>query len=148
MDLGINGFHGFTSPCKTHIITVAQLQDKHSKPWSEVNAKCGIAISAIALNRLAALFVLTVTDGVRVKKVTLHSRVGAEGLQLGGCANVQAQDSFEDGGECSMQQTVSLIKVLVQCYPVVAFSESLFNTIATVLGPQTGAHLEYGASPR
>eukprot|EP00983_Pelagomonas_calceolata_P064242 1148044-Pelagomonas_calceolata.AAC.2 len=41
MSLGINGIHELTYPCKTHIITVAQLQAKHSK----VNAKCKIALS-------------------------------------------------------------------------------------------------------
>eukprot|EP00983_Pelagomonas_calceolata_P038551 1136828-Pelagomonas_calceolata.AAC.3 len=46
MGLGINGIHKLTSPCKTHIITVAQLQAKYSK----VDVKC-----KIALNRLAAL---------------------------------------------------------------------------------------------
>eukprot|EP00983_Pelagomonas_calceolata_P084934 1156457-Pelagomonas_calceolata.AAC.3 len=44
--LGINSVHERTFPCKTHIITVAQLQAKHSK----VNTK-----REIALNRLAAL---------------------------------------------------------------------------------------------
>eukprot|EP00983_Pelagomonas_calceolata_P066354 1148992-Pelagomonas_calceolata.AAC.1 len=43
MGLGIYGIHELTTPCKTHIITVAQLQAKYSK----VNVK--------SLNRLAAL---------------------------------------------------------------------------------------------
>eukprot|EP00983_Pelagomonas_calceolata_P076520 1153448-Pelagomonas_calceolata.AAC.1 len=46
MGLGIHGIHELTSPCKTHIITIAQLQAKFSK----VDVKC-----EIALNKLAAL---------------------------------------------------------------------------------------------
>eukprot|EP00983_Pelagomonas_calceolata_P015303 485387-Pelagomonas_calceolata.AAC.1 len=46
MGLGIDGIHELTSPCKTHIIAVAQLQAKYSK----IKVKC-----KIALNRLASL---------------------------------------------------------------------------------------------
>jgi len=46
MNLRLNGLHGFTSPNRPHIITVAQLK----KGISKVTTK-----SEIALNRLAAL---------------------------------------------------------------------------------------------
>eukprot|EP00983_Pelagomonas_calceolata_P004681 153007-Pelagomonas_calceolata.AAC.1 len=60
LNLGINGLHELSSPRKTHIITVAQLQAKYPK----VNTNC-----KIALNRLAALANLAPEEGLSTSSI-------------------------------------------------------------------------------